>query len=100
MRRVPYHPDARTEFLHEVDYFAAVSARLAEHHDNAVRLAEERAGDAPEAWPKYKGGTRRVIDRTFKFSLAYVHSDSEVYVVAVASMPPQPGYWQRRLGRP
>lgn len=98
MRRVRYHPEARAELLHEVEYFAAISPRLAQHYDQAVHAAEVRAAESPESWPKYKHGTRRVIDRRFKFSLVYLHDQNEIQVVAMAPMKRKPGYWRARLG--
>lgn len=98
MSKVRYHPDARAEFRHEVEYFAAISPRLAQHDDQAVHAAEHQAAESPESWPKYKHGTRRVIDRSFKFSLVYLHGQNEVQVVALAPMKRKPGYWRARLG--
>lgn len=98
MRAVRYHPDARFEFLRQIEYYIAIGTRLADRFDKAVHAAEQRASASPEAWPKYKHRTRRVVDRTFKFSLVYQHSETEVYVVAVAPMRRKPGYWRTRLG--
>ena len=97
MRTVWYHPEARAEFLHEFEYYAAVSARLAEHYDRAVHTAETHAANTPETWPKYKHKTRRVVDRQFNFSLVYLQNEIEVYVVAVAPAQRKPGYWRVRL---
>lgn len=97
MRTVRYHPEARTEFLQQVDFYAAISPRLVEHYDRAVQTAETQAARMPETWPKYKSKTRRIVDRQFKFSLVYLHSVEEVYVVAVAPMQRKPGYWRVRL---
>lgn len=97
MRTVRYHPEARAEFLHDVEYFARISIRLAELYDKAVHTAEKQAAATPEAWPKYGRKTRRVVDRKFKFSLVYLHSENEIYVVAVAPAKRKPGYWRRRL---
>ena len=97
MRAVRYHPEARAEFLHEVEYYADISTRLAELYDKAVHAAEMPAAANPEAWPKHRMKTRRVIDRRFKFSLVYLHNDHEIYVVAIASMRRRPGYWTRRV---
>lgn len=97
MRRVRYHPEARAEFLHEVEYFAAISTRLAEHYDRAVHRAESQAANMPETWPKYKYKTRRIVDRRFKFSLVYLHNEKEIYVVAIAPTRRKPGYWRARL---
>ena len=84
VRVVRYHPDARAEFLHEVEYYSRLSIRLSERFDKAVLAAEARAAEEPELWPKYKLNTRRVVDRKFKFSLVYFFNESEVAVVAVA----------------
>lgn len=43
MRTVRYHSEARAEFLEQVDYYAAISPRLAEHFDRAVQTAETQA---------------------------------------------------------
>jgi hypothetical protein len=97
MKRVRYHPDARAEFLHSVEYYAAISTQLAERYE-AVHTAEAHAAGAPETWPKYSHKTRRVIDRRFKFSLVFLHTADEIYVLAIAPMKKKPGYWRRRLG--
>jgi plasmid stabilization system protein ParE len=97
VRAVRYHPEARAEFLHEVGYYADISPRLAELYDKAVHAAELQAAGNPEAWPKHRKKTRRVIDRRFKFSLVYLHNADEIYVVAIAPMKRRPGYWTRRV---
>lgn len=101
MKRVRYHPQARVEFLQQVEYFAAISPRLAEHFDAAVRAAEAHAARTPDAWPRSMHGTRRVIDRRFKFSLVYVERDhddgGDVLIIALAPTKRRPGYWRARL---
>jgi type II restriction/modification system DNA methylase subunit YeeA len=97
VRAVRYHPEARAEFLEQLDHFIDINVRLATRFDSAVTEAEELAAESPESWPKYKYRTRRVIDRVFKFSLVYLHSDQEIYVVAVAPTRRKPGYWRKRV---
>jgi toxin ParE1/3/4 len=100
VRPVHYRPEARAEFLHEVQYYAAISPRLAEQFDRAVRSAELSAAPTQDAWPKYMHKTRRVVERRFKLSLVYLYAGSEIYVAAVASSNRRPGYWKgkARLG--
>ena len=98
MKSVRYHPDARAEFLHEVEYYAGLSARLAERFDKAVLAAEARAAETPEVWPKYQHKTRGVVDREFKFSLVYFFDEIDVTVIAIAPFRRKPGYWKVRLG--
>lgn len=97
MRTVQYHPGARDEFLREVTYYSGISTRLAERCDKTVHRAEVQAAEAPEQWSPYKFKTRRVIDRTFKFSLVYLYTEKEVYIVAVAPTRRRPAYWKARL---
>jgi toxin ParE1/3/4 len=99
VRSVRYHPEARDEFLREIEYYAAISPRLAARFDKSVRIAETLVAASPEAWPKYQHTTRRLVERAFKFSLVYLHTDSEIYVVAVASTNRKPGYWKDRIVR-
>jgi hypothetical protein len=56
-----------------------------------------QAATTPEEWPEYRKKTRRVIDRKFKFSLVYLHSEQEIHVVAIAPMKRRPSYWIRRV---
>lgn len=98
MRTVRYHPAARAEFLQQIDYYATINARLAEHYARAVRSAEAQAAAAPEAWPKYTHNTRRVVDRRFRFSLVYRHRENEIHVIAVAPIRRRPGYWTTPSG--
>ena len=63
----------------------------------AVHTAETHAATAPETWPKYKHKTRRIVDRQFKFSLVYLHTENEIQIVALAPTKRKPGYWRARL---
>ncbi|MFT3777077.1 MAG: type II toxin-antitoxin system RelE/ParE family toxin [Ottowia sp.] len=93
-----YLGEAREEFLHEVRYFSAVSARLGEQFDKAVQKAETRAAAHPEMGSPYRRGTRRVLTGKFKFSLVYLTRPDEIVIVAMAAFGRRPGYWRHRLG--
>lgn len=98
MRLIRYHPDARAEFLHEIAYFSGLSVGLSERFDRAVIAAEALAAATPERWPQYVHGTRRVMDKRFKFSLVYIHDERAITVIAIAPFRRPPGYWNARLG--
>lgn len=98
MRLIKYHEEARADFLHEVQYYSALSARLGERFDRAVQAAEVRAAEQPDLGTPYSHGTRRILDKKFKFSLVYLHSEQEVFVIAVARFRRKPSYWKERLG--
>jgi toxin ParE1/3/4 len=96
VRRIRYHDEARLELLHEVGYYSAVSRRLGERFDLAVQAAVERAADTPELGAPYFDGTRRVFPHKFRFSIVYLLSEDELFVLAIAPFARKPGYWRKR----
>ena len=90
--------EARAEFLHEVEYFAQVSPRLAARFDKAVHKAEEQAAEFSDMGMPFKYGTRRVLlPGKFKFSLVYLTRPDEILVVALAPFKRKPAYWRARV---
>ncbi len=96
MKTIRYHDEARLELVHEVSYYAAVSAPLGERFDKAVQLAAQRAAEFPDLGAPYFHGTRRVILKKFKFSVVYVAQEEEVIILAIAPFRRKPGYWRLR----
>ena len=96
MRTVRYVEQARDEFLHELEYFTAVSPRLGKRFDAAVQKAEALAAEFADAGFPYKFGARRVFPGKFKFSIVYVVREHEVVILAVAPFRRTPGYWRSR----
>jgi hypothetical protein len=86
--------EARAEFLHELQYFTAVSPRLGARFDRAVQKAEALASEFADMGFPYKYGTRRVFPGKFKFSIVYVTRPDEVVVIAVAPFKRKRGYWR------
>ena len=98
MRAVRYLEEARAEFLHELQYFTAVSPRLGARFDKAVQKAEALAAEFADMGSPYKYGTRRhLLPGKFKFSLVYVTRPDEVVVIAVAPFRRKRGYWRSRV---
>jgi toxin ParE1/3/4 len=96
VRAVGYHPEARLEFLHEVAYYTAISRQLGESFDKAIEAAEQRAVEFPDLGSPYRHRTRRVFPKKFPFSVVYVATDVEVFVLAIAPDSRKPGYWKAR----
>lgn len=96
MKRIRYHGAAQDEFLREVRYYTNISNRLGERFDKAVQAAEVRAAESPDAGSPYLHGTRRVFAKHFPFSLVYMSSESEVFIIAVAAFRRKPNYWKSR----
>jgi toxin ParE1/3/4 len=96
VRTIRFHEDARSELVHEVGYYTAVSPQLGERFDKAVQAAVQRAAKSPGLGSPYFNGTRRVFPKKFKFSVVYLTYEQEVFILAIAPARRKPGYWRRR----
>ena len=96
MSVIRYHHEARLELLHEIAYYTAISRRLGESFDKAIEAAEHRAAEFPELGSPYKHGTRRVFPKKFPFSVVYVATDNEIFILAIAPDSRKPGHWKAR----
>ena len=98
MNSVLFHAEARAELIHEVGFYTAVSRRLGERFDMAVKSAVNRASEFPALGSPYFFETRRVFPKKFHFSIVYLTLGTEVFIVAIAPESRKPGYWRSRVG--
>ena len=98
MNTVRFHDEARAELVHEVGFYIAVSRRLGERFDTAVKKAIHLAAEFPDLGSPYFFGTRRVFPKKFHFSIVYLNVDAEIIIVAIAPESRKPGYWRSRVG--
>lgn len=97
MSPVRFHDEARVELVHEVTFYTAVSPRLGERFDKAVKSAVALAAEFPELGSPYFLGTRRVFPKRFHFSVVYIALEGEIFIVAIAPDSRRPGYWRSRI---
>ena len=97
MNSVRFHVEARAELVHEVGFYTAISRRLGERFDKAVKSAVNLAAEFPDLGSPYFFGTRRVFPKKFHFSIVYISLRAEVFIVAVAPDSRKPAYWRSRL---
>ena len=97
MNPVRFHLEARAELVHEVGFYTAISRRLGERFDKAVKSAVNLAAEFPDIGSPYFFGTRRVFPKKFHFSIVYISLGAEVFIVAVAPDSRKPAYWRSRL---
>jgi len=70
-------PTSRIEFVAELD--------------RSIALIVE----APNRWPTYEAGTRRLVMQRFPFAIVYRVLPDLIQIVAVAHTSRRPGYWLR-----
>ena len=98
MKSVRFHDEARAELVHEVTFYTAVSRSLGKRFDQSVKRAVGLAAEFPDLGSPYLAGTHRVFPKRFHFSVVYIHSESEIFIVAIAPQSKRPGYWRSRVG--
>jgi toxin ParE1/3/4 len=59
--------------------------------------ALEGISQAPQRWPKYLHGTRRLVMQRFPFAVIYLEDPDLVTIVAIAHCRRKPGYWKDRV---
>jgi plasmid stabilization system protein ParE len=96
VRTARFHEAARIELRHEVAYYAQVSPALGRRLAEAVEEAIGLVARFPEIGSPYLHRTRRVFPKKFPFSIVYLSSGAEIYVVAFAPFSRRPGYWRAR----
>ena len=95
-REVILHPEAETEILQALDWYAersALAVRAFVYELNGVLL---RAARTPDTWPRAFGDNRRIVFPHFPFSLVYRSYDDTIEVIAVAHQRRRPSYWKDR----
>jgi toxin ParE1/3/4 len=95
----PYrlHELASQEFEEADDWYFSRSLDASVEFLRDVYVALEDIAKAPNRWPKYLYGTRRVVLQRFPFSVVYLDDPDVITIIAVAHNKRKPGYWKDRL---
>jgi plasmid stabilization system protein ParE len=97
-----FHPEARAEFVEDVDWYDDREAGVGERFDVAVRAAIDAAVDSPESWAVWPDWKREPVVRSkgvsdFPYRVVYFVRDDLLIIVAVAHAKRRPGYWRERV---
>jgi plasmid stabilization system protein ParE len=97
-----FHPEARAEFLADVDWYDEREMGVGERFEAAVRAAIDAAVDSPESWSVWAGWEREPVVRSkgvsgFPYRVVYFVRDDLLTIVAVAHVKRRPGYWRERV---
>jgi toxin ParE1/3/4 len=99
-----FHPEARAEFVADIDWYDEREADVGSRFEVAVREAVEAAVDSPESWAMWPDWDREPVVRSkavtgFPYRVVYFVASDQLIVVAVAHAKRRPGYWRERLSR-
>ena len=97
-RPVEFHPAADLEVSEAHRWYAERDEHAAARFRAALDKAVQAAAEAPEQWPVYLLGTRRLLLRRFPFLLVFRVDSSRILILDVAHERRRPGYWRKRRG--
>ncbi|MGI8521886.1 MAG: type II toxin-antitoxin system RelE/ParE family toxin [Nocardioidaceae bacterium] len=97
-----FHPEARAEFVADVDWYDEREDGVGARFEVAVREAIDAAVDSPESWAVWPGWDREPMVRSkgvggFPYRVVYFVDDDLLTIVAIAHAKRRPGYWRERL---
>jgi plasmid stabilization system protein ParE len=89
-------PAALAEAEDAAAWYAERDPRVAARFAAELETALQRVTEAPQRWPTYLHGTRRVRLTRFPYLVAYREDPTRILVVAIAHAKRKPGYWKTR----
>jgi plasmid stabilization system protein ParE len=78
-------------------YYAERSPKAAIAFTEELDAAVAEIERAPHVFPGHIHGTRRLLLRSFPFSVVYRFDSTQILIVAIAHGSRRPGYWSRRM---
>jgi toxin ParE1/3/4 len=97
MKSFSFHPEARLEFRHAAEYYAAISNELGNRfYDEIERLVREISRQ-PDRFLQFSPPARRALSREFPYLVIYLDLPDRVWIVAVMHGRKKPNYWPNRI---
>jgi plasmid stabilization system protein ParE len=94
--KLEYHAAAEAEIYDAAEWYKARSATAALRFALDLEAKIEIVLEAPERWPLFENGSRRILLSRFPFSIIYRFSGDVVKIVALMHHRRSPGYWVNR----
>ena len=92
-----FHPEAKEEFLEEINYFERCRVGLGLEFSKEIFSTIQRIIHFPSAWSKFSKNTRRCLTNRFPFGVIYQIVEEEIVIIAVMQLNREPHYWEKRL---
>jgi hypothetical protein len=97
MKRVAYHRLAAAELIKSARFYDRRRPKLGDEFLSAGEAVQELIRTQPQLGWRGLLGTLSFRTRRFPFRIVYELQPDRIWVVAVAHLSRQPGYWARRL---
>jgi len=96
---IEFHPEAEDEFIAAVQRYESRVSGLGDRFIHELEGLKQLLLQQPRIGAHIGGPFRRVVFRTFPFSLMYAIEKARIWVIAVAHQSKRPGYWRARHDR-
>ena len=96
MKPLELHPQALAEAEAAAAWYAGRDLRVAARFAAELEATLDLIAEAPNRWPAYLYGTRRLPLTRFPYVVLYREEPSSILVVAVAHAKRKPDYWRSR----
>ena len=93
---VEFHPEALAEAEAVVAWYRERSYRAAEAFIDELTKTIATIAEAPQRWPIFEGGCRRMALRRFPYLVIYREKPLSIEILAVAHGRRRPGYGRTR----
>jgi plasmid stabilization system protein ParE len=92
-----FHPDARLELEHSINYYEERQSGLGYDFSLEIFSTIRRIISNPKAWAILDEDIRRCITKRFPYGIIYSEQDDEIYILAVMHLKRDPEYWKYRV---
>lgn len=100
MTDVRFHEAAESELYDALGFLELRNKGLGRRLLNEVRRTAARIAEFPSLGTEIRPGVRKILLRTFRYSLVYAVDGGGVLILAVAHGSRRPDYWSPRIGDP
>jgi plasmid stabilization system protein ParE len=96
LTRFVFHPQARTEIKETVAWYDRQGPGLGDRFQQTLEKPLSNIENHPLAYPKVRGGRRRILLRKFPYAIIYRPVGEMIYVFACIHHKRNPKHRQRR----
>jgi toxin ParE1/3/4 len=96
MPAIDFHTDAAEEMQAAAASYAARARGLGDEFLDEIEQGLHRIQQFPRLWSIYEGEYRRYLLQRFPYGLIYRIDPEKIFIIAVAHLHRQPGYWKHR----
>ncbi len=87
---------AERELFYGAEWYRARSVSAAQNFQIEIESKIKLILEAPERWPIFEAGSRRIVLNKFPYSIVYRIAGGVIHVLAVMHNRRKPGYWIER----